>query len=95
MLLFVTTVSFVSNPKYILGSVIFTASSVFSKLFWICSKFPLLLVVEADVIIAPYPWVYSYVLLLYVPLLLTISLGETYTNLSFPFIVYLPILVSL
>ncbi len=47
--------------------------------------FPDEVTVLADVIIAPNPCVYSYVLLLYVPLELTISLGVTYTKRCFFF----------
>ena len=53
--------------------------------------FPESVVDVADVIIAPNPCVYSYVLLLYVPFELAISLGVTYTNCSFPEILYSPI----
>lgn len=50
---------------------------------------PFSLVFVAEVIIWPIPWVYSYVLFVYVLPEFTISLGDIYTSCSFPSIVYL------
>ena len=73
----------------------FSLSSSPDTSFCIYSTFPFSVVVVADVKICPIPCVYSYVLFVYVLPEFNISRGDTYTNWSFPFILYFAIFAVL